>query len=577
MLKLPLLFQIFILLIAFSVFLLVTPFFFQTSKSDNSLSLIIINDEKWRHSEASVKMILSEIPRDTEIIVVGFTNSELQKFRWKCQDKLINSATTISEALGNAKGKFVSLLQSSNKLSKNYFKEMIPKLQTDSSLLVCSHEYVRCRHSFRVFQKKEHFTSALLFDNPFSFGCMFQRVFQRKHKITFHDDFGDEKFYDFWAQFVLKGATIAFLPKPLVTLQRLDQSTQFHYSPPNPTRDEIARTIQSSLDVVDSNKCAVLKKVLSKWFVPSWLKDAKEYWKRYCSWQEETKHPESVISIAMASNDYYVIPTVTAITSLMENSNRTTHYNIYLLHGPGLREIGKERLSYVEKKYRNCRLIFIDMKDEYIDAQTTAWIPMESYYRLLLPNLIPNVDRIIWLDGDVLVLKDLTEMYSIDMNGYFLKGQLDTFPHLADRYGVYNDHYICAGVLLMNLKEMRKDHLQEQYMNFISNNKNNLLQHDQTVINVVGYKKTGILPAKYGIFNSITELKYIKEFIKTLRSPEKYTVSDYVRGIETPTIAHLVLKPWKKKEKYFSLWWEYAKRTEFYEEACSIWGVNDCK
>ena len=547
-------------------------------KNCDVISFIVLNDESGVGLKRSVKKLLVQTCRQAQIIIVKSpAPSVAKRIRSMFSIRPIAFVESMNEALSVSSSEYISIISESDKLNNNYLGYMLPALQKNTSLVLCPYERIKHRYSRRTFMRKEHFTSALLFDNPFASGCMFHKSFQQQHGIRFDEGLGEEKYYDFWSQFALNGAEVAFLPQPLVTLQAFNKSTHFHYSPENEHRDAIARKVQDSLNVTAPSKCDVLKRVIARSDAPSWLSDAKEYWESYCAFNEEAPVTESVIPIAMASDDNYVIPTVTAITSIMENSKRTTQYDIYILHGAALHQSGKERLSYVEKKYPNCHLIFIDMKDKFKEAPTNAKIPTESYYRLLLPNLLVCVDNIIWLDGDVLVFDDLHEMQSIDMDGYYIKGHLDNQPWAGDRYGVYNDHYICAGVLLMNLKEMRKDNISQRYLDFIEEYRDEIVQHDQTVLNVVGYNKTGVLPAKFGVFNSIPKMRYIKKYLKSLRSPQKYTISEYTEAQKSPVVAHLIAKPWLTKYPYFSTWWEYVKRTEYYEEACSRWKVTDCR
>ena len=545
-------------------------------KTDFGEKISLIVEMNGCNMSKTVRSLIRQKLINTEIILVG------NEINCTPKNKMIHWSSvefveSINEGLSRARGEYISIISESDKLDKNYLRYMLPALRKKPSLLLCPYERIKHRYSKKTFMRKEHFTSALLFDNPFTSGCMFHKSFQQQHGIHFDEGLGEEKYYDFWAQFALNGAEVAFLPQPFVTLQSFNKSTYFYYSPENEHRDAIARKVQDSLNVTAPNKCDVLKRVIARSGTPSWVSDAKEYWESYCSFNEEAPATKSVIPIAMASDDNYVIPTVTAITSIMENAKRTTRYDIYILHGAALHQSGKERLSYVEKKYPNCHLIFINAKDVFKKAPTDSRIPVTAYYRLLIPDLLPDVDTVIWLDGDVLVFDDLHEMYSIDMDGYYIKGHLDNQPGAADRYGVYIDHYFCSGVLLMNLKEMRKDNISQRYLDFIEEYRDEIVQHDQTVLNVVGYNKTGVLPAKFGVFNAITKRRHVLKFIKKLRSPQKYSLKEYFESMKHPTIVHMVSKPWLTKYLYFSTWWEYVKRTEYYEEACNKWKRNDCK
>ena len=185
----------------------------------------------------------------------------------------------------------------------------------------------------------------------------------------------------------------------------------------------------------------------------------------------------------------------------------------------------KAKLKELELKYKNrLEINLINMGLKYKDAKQKKKgmriITTPSYYRLSLPDLLPEIDKIIWLDGDTLTFKDLNELYNIDMNNYYFKGLLDNTPSCVDHITKKNDHCICAGVMLINLKELRKDNMTKVFDEYIKVNNSLLRQHDQTVINAICYKKIGILPAKFGLFN-YRNLKSVYRHYKNSRYKKK--------------------------------------------------------
>lgn len=272
------------------------------------------------------------------------------------------------------------------------------------------------------------------------------------------------------------------------------------------------------------------------------------------------------IPVAMAMDENYLFPTIVSITSVMENKNSGTHYSFYIMHPESLSDESKEKLLSLQNKYRDCAINLINMTDKYNNAHTDPKITTPTYYRLSLSDVLPNLEKIIWLDGDTLTFHDLSDMLNIDMNGYYYKGFLDDNVDPIDDFGVYNDHYICAGVMLINLDQLRKNNMEQRFSDFILENNDRLKQHDQTVINVLCYKNIGVLPAKYGIFNYITA-QGAQDYVNLLKTPEKYTVNEVKNAIEDPWILHCVSKPWNPNAQYSrDLWLKYAQKTDFFEE-----------
>lgn len=279
------------------------------------------------------------------------------------------------------------------------------------------------------------------------------------------------------------------------------------------------------------------------------------------------------IPIAMALDDNYLYPTIVVMTSIMENSNSKINHEFYIMHPSEFKSENKTKLLSLEKKYKNCKINLVNMKNKFKNVRT-GHVTTPAYYRLALTEVAPKCDKIIWLDGDTLVYHDLTEMMNIDMDGYYYKGFLD-YPRLVEtkKFGVRNDHYICSGVMLINLKELRDDNIIQKFNEFIEKNGKSLPMHDQTVINVVCYEKNGLLPAKFGIWHRYLNRYSAKDWSKKIYiSLEKYTPNELVDACNNPVVLHFPnnnKKLWNNQNsesKDVKDWWNYARKTGFFDE-----------
>ena len=272
----------------------------------------------------------------------------------------------------------------------------------------------------------------------------------------------------------------------------------------------------------------------------------------------------NMIDIAMALDDNYIYPTIVAITSIMLNSNSNSKINFFIMHPPELKIKNKEKILKLENKFPKCKIRLINMGEKYKEANQNDLITTPTYYRLSLPEILPNLHRIIWIDGDTLTFSDLEEMYNLNMTGLHFKGFLDETTSCVDVFRIENDHCICAGVMLVNLDELTKDDMVSNYSKFIEKYNKKLFQHDQTIINAVSVNKIGILPAKYGMFN-YKNINHLKDNTDGYRCKNGYSIDERLEAYFYPGILHFVYKPWKnKKENRKSLWWDYAKKTDYY-------------
>lgn len=298
---------------------------------------------------------------------------------------------------------------------------------------------------------------------------------------------------------------------------------------------------------------------------------------------ETPKTSKNAVNIAMALDEGYLYPTVVSMTSMLENKNEKSEYHYYIMHPGDFSERSKEILKSLERKYPNCVVNLINMENKFKTARQ-GHVTTPAYYRLALSDILPtDEDRVIWLDGDTIIFKDLTEMFNLDMTGYCYKGFLDYPYHLheLDAFGIKSRDYICSGVMLLNLEELRKNDAVSRYEKFIEKNNAKLSCHDQTTINVMFHDKIGILPAKYGLFNFHTKQEAM-EYPNRLRSNKKYTAREMKAAFNNPYLFHYVkFKPWRGHKckngliNGIEVWWQYAEKTDYFNEIKEKYSLKD--
>lgn len=276
----------------------------------------------------------------------------------------------------------------------------------------------------------------------------------------------------------------------------------------------------------------------------------------------------SIIPIAMALDDNYLYPTLVSMTSILENAELKTKYNFYIMHPTEFKEENKTKLKSLENKYEKCKIHTIDMGDKYKHANDRGHITTPAYYRLSLSELLPDLDKILWIDGDTLTFKDLTEMYNLNMDGIYYRGFIDPDIYGVKEFKLENNQGICDGVMVINLEKLREDDMVSKFEQFIIDNNEELRQHDQTVINVLCHEKNGILPPKFGMFNYYGTAEDAKTYCERLVGENAYTPEEMYDGFNDLALVHCVCKPWVYffDVSFGSTWWDYAKKTDFYNE-----------
>ena len=279
------------------------------------------------------------------------------------------------------------------------------------------------------------------------------------------------------------------------------------------------------------------------------------------------------IPVVMAADNKYAYPMLITVASLLNNSEKTTSYDLYMLVGEDFSDENKSLILDFCNSYENCKACFIDMGNAYSDVAvfiTNIYSP--TYYRLKLSSLLPGIDKCIYLDTDVIVKKDLTELYSCDVDNYCLAGvraiAYYSFPkETSKEYHSHRlripdmEHYVNAGVLLINLKKIREMGLESQFDDAL---KKAYASQDQDVLNVICYGHILNLPFK---FNAMTKYPLSDNSLWERSSGLQKAVpkEEWDEGRLNPVIIHYAdrIKPWNDVYSFMaSHWWNELLRLD---------------
>jgi len=228
--------------------------------------------------------------------------------------------------------------------------------------------------------------------------------------------------------------------------------------------------------------------------------------------------------------------------------------------------------------FPNSRLNFITFSEEFDGIETTIeHISIITYYRLLLHKYIIDFDKCIWLDSDTIVCSDISELMTYKLKDNYIAGvkapscQLVNSDYNRERLSLPSiNQYINAGVLLMNLKKLRNDKMENLFFELAP--KKFEIQ-DQDVLNVACYDKIVHLHFKYNFQPS-------RLFESNENIFNVFPLSEIKEAYENPVIVHFLdkIKPWQDssydyKDNWFS---NYTELTELFAEfkGFSIVGKN---
>ena len=294
---------------------------------------------------------------------------------------------------------------------------------------------------------------------------------------------------------------------------------------------------------------------------------------------DEVRNP---IPIAISIDNKYTLPALVFLTSLMENIGPKTKYEIYIMTDNKYSGHNKNKFYTQVKKYgeNKLKITFVNLKDSYIPSISGPYLSKATYYRVHLPYLLSKIDKILYLDVDMINFKDLSEIYNMKFKkNIYLYAMIDDYNHKSElyRFNIKPDKYINAGTLLMDLKNIRKKGLDEKLKKFVERNAYNLEHHDQTALNAVYYKNLGIFPIRYVIFNFNT-FQDLVNFNNAQEKKYRRSNSELKEAYNHPYLIHYAgyVKPWQKRRTTFrEYWWDYAKKCDFYKEILEYYSMSE--
>jgi lipopolysaccharide biosynthesis glycosyltransferase len=269
---------------------------------------------------------------------------------------------------------------------------------------------------------------------------------------------------------------------------------------------------------------------------------------------------EKVIPVFFAVDDVYIPFLAVALQSLVDNSSSQYQYSLKILN-TNISNDNKDKIKKYERE--TVDIEFVDL-NYYIGKvkdklYTRDYYSKTTYFRLFIPELYPQYTKAVYLDSDIIILSDIAELYNIDMEDNLVAAAPDdviqtyeVFQEYAEKVVGVTDYkrYFNAGVLLMNLDELRKFNFQEKFIYLLGTVKFSVAQ-DQDYLNRLCKGRVKIID------NTWDRMPIGGDTIKR----EDLHLIHY----------NLAFKPWHFEDiLYKEYFWEYAQKTEYFDKIQNI-------
>jgi len=189
------------------------------------------------------------------------------------------------------------------------------------------------------------------------------------------------------------------------------------------------------------------------------------------------------INVCLACDNNYAKYAGVVVASVLANSKDDEDLKFYILDG-GISESSKDEILSL-KSIKDCGIEFVQiderMFEDYKKVATHKYISIATYYRLRLATLLPEVERIIYFDCDMVVNSSLKNLFNVELGENVIAGVKDINKRMLKQ----NPSYINAGMVLFDLKKIREEGVEQKFYDYTNENFETIKMGDQTIINEV--------------------------------------------------------------------------------------------
>lgn len=279
-------------------------------------------------------------------------------------------------------------------------------------------------------------------------------------------------------------------------------------------------------------------------------------------------------AICFACSNYYVPYLLVALTSMKQHFSQESQYDIIIFE----RDISlcNKRIITNVMKAENTSVRFCNpMKFfEGLNIFTYEHIPLETYFKITMPNILKSFKRVLFLDSDILILHDVNELLDMDLHGKTIGAHYCTlwagiagywthvYEYTKTKLGLNNvNDYFQGGVLLFNVAQYIDKGYMQRLIDASACEK--FICVDQCALNLICKDDVFYFDGRWN-YETLQ-----RGYYDTVNRMPHYFKLDRAAAKSSPYIIHYSgpAKPWKfLDEEFAAIWWRYARQTPQYEE-----------
>ncbi len=267
------------------------------------------------------------------------------------------------------------------------------------------------------------------------------------------------------------------------------------------------------------------------------------------------------IDIGFVIDDGYVKYCSVVIASILKNSKADETFTFHIINDGSITQESKNKLAQLKhikdfeiKYYAQNKKLHHEQRND-----TRADIPMVTNYRMMISSILKDIDKIIFMDADLIIVDSLSELWNTNIDNYYMA----CCPSTEEGASYYqrsldipdNYKYCNTGVMLANLKLWRQNHIEDLLFEKEKKYRGIYKYYDQCIFNITLYDKILYLNQKFNFRPAVWD--------------NKKALSKFHKDKNNPVIIHWAspYKPWNNKNvKHFDDYKKYTKLTPFYND-----------
>ncbi|MBQ7707070.1 MAG: 1-acyl-sn-glycerol-3-phosphate acyltransferase [Lachnospiraceae bacterium] len=261
----------------------------------------------------------------------------------------------------------------------------------------------------------------------------------------------------------------------------------------------------------------------------------------------------NLIPVFFAIDDKYVKYFAACLKSLINHTSSENKYNIHILH-EDITNQNQERIKEMETENVSISFENVTKRIDKIRKKLSIrdYYSYTTYYRIFIADMFPQYDKVLYLDADTLILKDVALLYQYELDKNYVGAVNEQVMVNHEIFGNYVEQvlgisrmaYFNAGVLLINCKQFRRQNILQKFVDLI-NAYTFVVTQDEDYLNIICQDKILWMDINWNYQSSD----------KTDRNLDEVGIIHYAYAI----------KPWHSKDvRHSEVYWNVAKETMFY-------------